>query len=734
MGKTLFILILHSPICYDFNMFVKRILIFFPLLLIFFLAQSFFWVPTYDKQVVGNPERLKKYIHGSAADAEMLNPVISADSTSSSIENLVFDGLISLDDKLEYRPRLATSWTQTEEAFLAVDPRHRIKGIAKSSPVTADWVDYLRQSLEENHKWSANIKSVEVIPGKTVQGTLQVPVPGSDGSPELLNGRPRMESAPYTLQLPDRIKFVLARVDQDFFNPIQKLIGDDYFSSFPYEDFIHAGNPDQYERLKPHFAEILQVTEHNPVIDFDLRRGVRFHDGHEFDSGDVLFTYRSIMDIKTASPRRSDYEPVKSAEALGPHKIRFTYKRLFSPAINSWFMGVLPEHLLNAGALKQEALSQNSDPEDFTIRDSQFNRNPIGTGPFKFADWKSDELIRLKRNDDYWEGPPEYREYIMRIIPDALTQEMEFYAGAVDNYSVQPHQVARFRKEEKYQSFSSLGYFFAYIGYNMRNPLFKSTEVRKALGMAIDVEQIIEYVLYGEGERVTGPYAKMTDWYDQQVKPMPYDPAGALAILNGLGWHKNAEGFLEKDGQLFEFNLITNAGNPIRKNILTIAQNGWLELGIKCNTQIFEWAVFLKDFVNTHNFDAVVLGWSMGIDPDLYQIWHSSQTGKRQLNFVGYENEEADRLIVRIRQEYDKKEQIKMTHQLHQMIARDQPYTFLYVKKATQLLDKKIVIVEPDADGSGEKYAKIYPTRDGGINYYFNKWRKLNFVPQFSEN
>ena len=557
MGKKLFILILHSPICYDFNMFVKRILIFFPLLLIFFLAQSFFWVPTYDKQVVGNPERLKKYIHGSAADAEMLNPVISADSTSSSIENLVFDGLISLDDKLEYRPRLATSWTQTEEAFLAVDPRHRIKGIAKSSPVTADWVDYLRQSLEENHKWSANIKSVEVIPGKTVQGTLQVPVPGSDGSPELLNGRPRMESAPYTLQLPDRIKFVLARVDQDFFNPIQKLIGDDYFSSFPYEDFIHAGNPDQYERLKPHFAEILQVTEHNPVIDFDLRRGVRFHDGHEFDSGDVLFTYRSIMDIKTASPRRSDYEPVKSAEALGPHKIRFTYKRLFSPAINSWFMGVLPEHLLNAGALKQEALSQNSDPEDFTIRDSQFNRNPIGTGPFKFADWKSDELIRLKRNDDYWEGPPEYREYIMRIIPDALTQEMEFYAGAVDNYSVQPHQVARFRKEEKYQSFSSLGYFFAYIGYNMRNPLFKSTEVRKALGMAIDVEQIIEYVLYGEGERVTGPYAKMTDWYDQQVKPLPYDPAGALAILNGLGWHKNAEGFLEKDGQLFEFNLIS---------------------------------------------------------------------------------------------------------------------------------------------------------------------------------
>ena len=140
----------------------------------------------------------------------------------------------------------------------------------------------------------------------------------------------------------------------------------------------------------------------------------------------------------------------------------------------------------------------------------------------------------------------------------------------------------------------------------------------------------------------------------------------------------------------------------------------------------------MKDFVNTHNFDAIVLGWSMGVDPDLFQIWHSSQSGKRQLNFVGYENLEADRLIAQIRQEYDKKKQINLTKKLHQIIAIDQPYTFLYVNKSTQLLDKKIVIVEPKLDGK-EKYVKIYPTRDGGINYYFNKWRKLNFVPQFND-
>ena len=243
---------------------------------------------------------------------------------------------------------------------------------------------------------------------------------------------------------------------------------------------------------------------------------------------------------------------------------------------------------------------------------------------------------------------------------------------------------------------------------------------------------IIKYVLYGEGERVTGPYPKITDWYDPSIQPLPYDPEGALKILNGLGWRKNDDGFLEKDGKIFEFNLITNSGNPIRKNILTIAQNSWRKLGIKCNTQLFEWAVFLKDFVNTFKYDALVLGWSMGIDPDLFQIWHSSQAGPKQLNFVGYENPDVDRLIVRIRKEYDKAKQKRMAHELHRQIAKDQPYTFLYVAKSTQLLDKKIVIVERQPDGS-EKYTKIYPTKDGRVNYYFNKWKKLGKVPQFAE-
>jgi ABC-type transport system substrate-binding protein len=242
--------------------------------------------------------------------------------------------------------------------------------------------------------------------------------------------------------------------------------------------------------------------------------------------------------------------------------------------------------------------------------------------------------------------------------------------------------------------------------------------------MAINIEEIIQYILYGEGEQTTGPFPKNTIWYDHSIKPLPYDPEMAIHIFEELGWKKNKEGWLEKDGQEFEFNLITNNGNPIRKAIMTIAQNNWRKIGIKCNTQLFEWAVFLQDFINTGDFDAVILGWSMGVDPDLYQIWHSSQSGPNQLNFVGYNNPQADDLILRIRQEYNIETQKTLAHRLHQLIADDQPYSFLYAGLGTLVLDKKIVMVEKDGS-----YSKIKPTKSGDVFFYFNHWKKLELTP-----
>ncbi|MBN2122757.1 MAG: peptide ABC transporter substrate-binding protein, partial [Deltaproteobacteria bacterium] len=401
------------------------------------------------------------------------------------------------------------------------------------------------------------------------------------------------------------------------------------------------------------------------------------------------------------------------------------------PAFGTWGMGILPEHLLNREALRREALGLGKDPETFTLRDSLFNRRPVGCGPFVFREWKSDQMILLDRFDRYWEGAPNYKRYVYRIIPDLLTQEMEFYAGTVDTYNVQPHQVERLEKDPTYQNFSGLSFGYTYIGYNMRREPFTDHRVRRALGMAVDVDKIIRYVLHGQGERITGPFVKQTDYYNRDIPPVPYDPEGALRLLEEAGWKRNREGWLEKDGRRLQFTLITNSGNPQREALLPIIQDAWKKIGIDVRTDRVEWSVFIQERVNKLDFDALILGWQMGIDPDLYQIWHSSQTDPYELNFVGFKDPEADELIIEIRQEYDRDRQVETCRRLHEIIAREQPYTFLYVGKWTAILDKRIVIKDRDAEGK-VVYRKITPTKTGNFTFYFNRWIKLPQAPDFA--
>jgi ABC-type transport system substrate-binding protein len=306
---------------------------------------------------------------------------------------------------------------------------------------------------------------------------------------------------------------------------------------------------------------------------------------------------------------------------------------------------------------------------------------------------------------------------------------MEFYAGTIDSYGVQPHQVKRLKEDLRYQGFSGTSFGYTYIGYNIRRAPFDDRRVRQALSMAIDADKIIEYVIYNQGERITGPFPTQTDFYNPNIAAIPYDPQGALKLLAEAGWRRNAEGWLEKNGRRLQFKLITNNGNDIRKAILAIAQDSWKQIGIDVRTDLLEWSVFIQERVNKLDFDALVLGWSMGIDPDLYQIWHSSQTGPHQLNFVGFKNKEADDLIIKIRQEYNHDQQVEYCHRLHEIIAYEQPYTFLYVGKWTAILDKRIVIRNSE-DPANIVYEKITPTKTGNYTFHFNRWIKLAEMPE----
>jgi ABC-type transport system substrate-binding protein len=708
-------------------MTTRRVLIFAPLILTLILVQSYFWVPTYDQQARGNPDRLHEYINGSIGDATILNPILSAESASSEIESKVFEGLIDRDKNLRFRGRLATSWKIYEEAYFfvnesAVIPNMGHLDVQKIIDILQDAGKKETLTPVKLKKTLANIKEISVVDPADVTVFRQIKDPKDSR---------KKKDVKINISAPPRVKLLLYQVDQDLFDNLAHLLGKNYFKTFDGERYLTALSWIDKDQLAALAGELLPAVEHNPVIEFYLRPNVTFHDGHKFDAHDVKFTYESILNPNNLSPRISDYEPVKTVEVIDPLTVRIVYKRLYSPAIGTWAMGILPEHLLNAEALKKEALRRGMAPATFSMRQSSFNRQPIGCGPFAFREWKSDQYIILDRFDDYWEGPPNYKRYVFRIIPDLLTQEMEFYAGTLDSYDVQPHQVKRFKADPRFQSFSGTSFGYTYIGYNMRRRPFNDRRVRRALSMAIDANKFIRYVLYNQGERITGPFAKQTDYYNHAIKPVPYDPQGALRLLAEAGWKRNQEGWLEKDGQRFQFTLITNSGNDIRKAILAIAQDAWKQIGIDVRTDLLEWSVFIQERVNKLDFDALVLGWSMGIDPDLYQIWHSSQTGPLQLNFVGFKNQKADELIVKIRQEYNHDTQGEYSHQLHEIIASEQPYTFLYVGKWTAILDKRIVI--KDVDEAGHIiYKKITPTKTGNYSFYFNRWIKLAKMPELT--
>jgi ABC-type transport system substrate-binding protein len=708
-------------------MTIRRILIGAPIVLILFLLQSYFWVPTYEQQTKGNPQRLNEYLIASIGDASILNPILSADSASSEINAVVFEGLIDYDEELRFRGRLANSWEIYEEAFFYVNEKAYIPGVGKAdAPELVALLKRLKATdMLANAEMKAsfdNIMDISIIPAREFVVTKHEKEEKQDQEEKEVK---------ITVTAPTRIKLVLNEVDQDLFQNLSGILGQNYFSAFDGRGYLRIDQDIEPMKRAEYAREILPATEHNPVVVFKLRPNVRFHDGHVFDAHDVKFTYEAIMEPKNLSPRISDYEPVKKVEVVDPLTVRIVYKRLYSPALGTWSMGILPEHLLNNEALKAEAIARGKDPAQYTMRQSSFNRHPIGCGPFVFQEWKSDQYIILDRFDAYWEGAPNYRRYVYRIIPDPLTQEMEFYAGTVDSYNVQPHQVERLKHDPTYQNFSGLSLGYAYIGYNMRREPFNDRKVRKALGMAIDVDKIIKYVLYGQGEHITGPFAKQTDYYNHRIKPIPYDPAGALKLLAEAGWRRNKEGWLEKDGKQLQFTLITNSGNDQRRDILAIAQDAWKQIGIDVRTDVLEWAVFIQERVDKADFDAVILGWQMGIEPDLYQIWHSSQTNPYQLNFVGFTDPQADDLIIKIRQEYDHERQVAYCHQLHEIIAREQPYSFLYVRKWTAVLDKRIVIQETDAEGD-VFYKKITPTKTGNYTFHFNKWIKLPEAPVFS--
>ncbi len=446
-------------------------------------------------------------------------------------------------------------------------------------------------------------------------------------------------------------------------------------------------------------AESWEISADNLTITFHLRKGVKWHDGAPFTSADVKFNYELYVDPKTPTAYAESFKQVTRVETPDPYTFVAHYEKPYAPALISWGMSVHPKHLLAGQEVTKSSLA----------------RKPIGTGPYKLADWQAGEKIVLEANPDYFEGQPYIKRVVYRIIPDISTQFLELQTGSLDFMGLAPLQFDRqtdtpaFRR--LYNKFRYLNFGYTYLGYNLNRPLFRDKKVRQALAYAINKEEIIEGVLLGYGAVATGPYKPGTWVYNADVPRYDYNPEKARELFQAAGWtDSDGDGVLDKDGRKFAFTIVTNQGNDLRSKTGEIIQRRFKDVGVEVKLRVIEWATFLKEFINPGNFDATILGWTGGPEPDQFNIWHSSKIGPRQLNFIGFKNAEVDQLLEEGRRVFPPQQRKAYYDRFQEILAEEQPYTFLYIPEALPAVSKRFRRVEP---------------APAGIRYNFTQW----FVP-----
>ncbi len=443
-------------------------------------------------------------------------------------------------------------------------------------------------------------------------------------------------------------------------------------------------------------AESCQVSPDGLTITFKLRRNVTWHDGKPFTARDVLYTYRVIIDPQTPTAYSEDFKQVASVTAPNPFTVVVRYDKPYAPALASWGVAILPAHLL----------------EGQDITKSPLARRPVGTGPFRFKEWVSGQKIVLEANPTYFEGRPYLDRYVYRLIPDTSTMYMELKAGGIDQMGLTPVQYARQTDSPRFKAafqkyrYPSNGYL--YLGYNLRHPTFKDKRIRQAITAAINKDELIQGVLFGMGQRAHGPMIPGRWAYNPGVQDIPFDQTRARQLLADAGWQPGSDGILYKEGKPLRFTILTNQGNQQRLMTAQIIQQRLQQVGIDVRIRIVEWAAFLKEFIDKGNFEVVLLAWMTSQDPDMYDIWHSSKTKPGELNFIGYNNQEVDRLLEQGRSTFDLEQRKKAYFRIQEILADEQPYTFLYVPDALPVVSARIRGIEPAPAGIGHNLIKWY--------------------------
>lgn len=448
---------------------------------------------------------------------------------------------------------------------------------------------------------------------------------------------------------------------------------------------------DKNLELEGELATSWLVSPDQRTITFTLKPNLKWADGKALTSTDVLFTWKLVTDDNTRTPYASDYKLVTKAETPDAQTFRVTYAQPYAPAMDSWAgLQILPKHLL----------------EGQDINTTAFARQPVGSSYYKLENWRNGERISLVRNANSTQGPAKIEHLVSRFIPDAASQFLELLADNIDSMNLNPIQYARIfpaRPEliKKIGLYKELGNNYTYLGFNLKHKPFDDIRVRQAINYAINKQEIIDGVLLGLGEPVSSPYKPGTRWSNPNLQPYRYDPAKAIALLKEAGFEDhNGDGILDRDGKPLAFEILTNQ-NKQREMSAVLIQRRLKEIGVDAKIRVMEWASFVGRFIKTGDFDVVLLGWGLSLDPDQFSIWHSSQQGPGQFNFIGYNNPQVDKLLEQGRMELDPDKRMKIYHEFASVLQEDSPIVYLFAGYGLPAIHKRIKGIDNPAPPAG---------------------------------
>lgn len=385
-------------------------------------------------------------------------------------------------------------------------------------------------------------------------------------------------------------------------------------------------DPEKEYKPAPALATSWEASADGLTYTFKLRSGVKWHDGQPFNADDVKFTYDMVRNPASGAITASDFTLLDRVEVVDPLTVRMVLKQPFAPLLGKVALAIVPKHLL--------------DGKD--VKTADFNIRPVGTGPFKFKEWRKGEFLEMEANQEYWGGRPNLDRFILKFAPDASTRFLQVQTGESEGAIIESKQVAQAKGSDKLNVISTKSASPMVFVFNVRNPLFTDPRVRIAINHAIDKEALVKSAGSGVGTAAYGPLQN-TPFDSQPADAFAYDPKKSEQIFTDAGWRKGSSGVWEKDGRPLSFTLYAqDYGGTIfglnEANVMatSMKQNG---IDVKVETRTAS-----QLFGAPEKIDAIMYNFGSPVDADeLYFLFHSSATIERGgYNFGGYNNKQVD--------------------------------------------------------------------------------------------